>query len=173
MDLLLHVSLILLLDSNILIDEFGFPLAHPVLTRSTYPTELLTSCLDIFQFWEIPFALVFLTSSPQSVLKFISRDDRPRFLLWVLLIDIIPNLKVLHQHLLSLVTPIDIADALLITMEVSHMPCPVLTQHLVSTMAHIANCKAFLNLLSPFFSLASKLLFWKLLSMITRDTWLI
>jgi hypothetical protein len=172
-DLLLQVSFFLLLDSNILINELRIPLAHPVLTRITYPTELLTSCFDLFQFREIPFALEFLTLNTHSIFKFIFSDDRLRFLLCKLLIDIVRNLKVLHQHLLSLVTPIDISDALLIIVKVPHMSGPVLTQHLVSTRANIANGEAFLNLLFALLSLTSKLLFWKLVSIITRDTWLI
>jgi hypothetical protein len=89
------------------------------------------------------------------------------------LIDIVPNLKVLHQHLLSLVTPIDKADALLIIMKVPHMPCPVLTQHLVSTNAHIANGDSFLNLLSALLSLTRNLLSWLIVAIIARYTWLI
>ena len=80
------VSFILLLDRNILLDELDIPLAHPVLTRSAYPTELLTSWLDFFQFREVPSALVFFTSSTQSVLHFISKDVGPSFLLWTLLV---------------------------------------------------------------------------------------
>jgi hypothetical protein len=156
--LLLQVSFILLLDSNILLDELDIPLTHPVLTRSTHPTELLTSCFDLFQFREIPFALVFFTLSTQSVLLFISGDDGPSFLLWTLLIRIVPHLRLLHQHLLSLVTPIYIPDALLIIVKVPHMPGPVLAQHFVPTSAHVANGEPFLNLLSPLLSLGSDLL---------------
>jgi len=110
-DLLLKVSFILLIDRNILIVELDIPLAHPVLTRSAYPTELLTPCLDLLQFREVPSALVFFTSSTQSALHLISKDVGPSFLLWTLLVEIVPHLKVLHEHLLSLVTPIHITDA--------------------------------------------------------------
>ena len=68
MHLLLQVSFILLLDSSILLGELDIPLTNPILARGAYPTELLASCFDIFQFREIPFALVFFTSSTQSVL---------------------------------------------------------------------------------------------------------
>ena len=126
MDLLLKVSFILLIDRNILIVELDIPLAHPVLTRSAYPTELLTSCFDLFQFREVPFALVFFASSTQSALQLISKNVGPSFLLWTLLVEIVTHLKVLHEHLLSFVTPVHITDALLIIVKVSHVPGPVL-----------------------------------------------
>jgi hypothetical protein len=169
-NLLLTASFILLLDRNILIVELDIPLTHPVLTRSTYPTELLTPCLKLLQFREVPFALVFFTSSTQSILQLISKDVGPSFLLWTLLVEIFPHLKVLHQHLLSLVTPVHITDALLIIVKVPHMPGPVLAQHLVSTSALEANGESFLNLLSPLLSLRSVLLFWVLLMIIARVT---
>jgi hypothetical protein len=120
------VSFILLLDRNILLDELDIPLTHPVLTRSAYPTELLTPCLKLLQFREVPFALVFFTSSTQSVLQLISKDVGPSFLLWTLLVEILTHLKVLHEHLLSFVTPVLITDALLIIVKVPHVPGPVL-----------------------------------------------
>ena len=159
MDLLLKVSFILLIDRNILIVELDIPLAHPVLTRSAYPTELLTPCLDLLQFREVPSALVFFTSSTQSALHLISKDVGPSFLLWTLLVEIVPHLKVLHEHLLSLVTPIHITDALLTIVKVPHVPGPVLAQHLLPTSALEANGESFLNLLSPLLSLKSVLLF--------------
>ena len=170
MDLLLQVAIILLLDSRILFGELDIPLTHPILARGTYPTELLASCFDIFQFRKIPFALVFFTSSTQSVLLFISWDDGPMSLLLTLLIGIVPHLEVLHQDLLSLVTPIHITNALLIIVKVPHMPGPVLAQHLVPTLAHVANSKSFLNLLSPLLSLRSNLVFWLMLMIIDRVT---
>jgi hypothetical protein len=91
-------------------------------------------------------------------------------LLWTLLIGIVPNLKVLHQLLLSLVTPIHIADALVIIVKVPHMPGPVLTQHLVPTWAHVANGESFLNLLFTLLSLWSSLVSWLLLMIIGRVT---
>ena len=149
-----------MLDYNILLDELDIPLTHPVLTRSTYPTELLTPCLDLLQFREVPFALVFFTSSTQSVFQLISRDDEPWIYLWKLLIGIVVYLKVLHQLFFSLVTPIHITDALLIIVKVPHMPGPVLAQHLVPTIsAHVANGKSFLNLLSLLLSLPRNLVF--------------
>jgi hypothetical protein len=169
-DLLLKVSFILLIDRNILIVELDIPLAHPVLTRSAYPTELLTPCLDLLQFREVPSALVFFTSSTQSALHLISKDVGPSFLLWTLLVEIVPHLKVLHEHLLSLVTPIHITDALLTIVKVPHVPGPVLAQHLLPTLALEANGESFLNLLSPLLSLRSVLLSWVLLMIIARVT---
>ena len=173
MDLLLQVAIILLLDSRILFGELDIPLTHPILARGTYPTELLASCFDIFQFRKISFSLVFFTSSTQSVLLFISRDDGPRSLLLTLLIGIVPHLEVLHQDLLSLVTPIHITNALLIIVKVPHMPGPVLAQHLLSTLAHVANPKSFFNMLFPLLSLWRCLVFWLLLMIIERVTSLI
>ena len=158
--MLFWVFIVLLLVYSILLSELDIPLAHPVLTRSAYPTELLASCFDIFQFRKISFSLVFFKSSTQSVLLFISRDDGPRSLLLTLLIGIVAHLEVLHQDLLSLVTPIHITDALLIIVKVPHMPGPVLAQHLVPTIsAHVANGKSFLNLLSLLLSLPRNLVF--------------
>ena len=173
MDLLLQVAIILLLDSRILFGELDIPLTHPILARGAYPTELLASCFDIFQFRKISFSLVFFTSSTQSVLLFISRDDGPRSLLLTLLIGIVPHLEVLHQDLLSLVTPIHITNALLIIVKVPHMPGPVLAQHLLPTLALVANPKSFFNLLFPLLSLWRCLVFWLLLMIIERVTSLI
>ena len=166
MDLLLQVSFIILFDSSILLGELDIPLTHPILARGTYSTELLASCFDIFQFRKIPFALVFFTSSTQSFLLFISWDDGPRSLLLTLLIGIVPHLEVLHQDLLSLVTPIHITNALLIIVKVPHMPGPVLAQHLLPTSAHETNGKSFLNLLFPLLNLWRYLVFWVLLMII-------
>ena len=132
---------------------------------------MLTPCLDLLQFREVPFALVFFTSSTQSALQLISKNVGPSFLLWTLLVEIVPHLKVLHEHLLSLVTPIHITDALLIIVKVPHMPGPVLAQHLVPTIsAHVANGKSFLNLLSLLLSLPRNLVFLLLLMGIDRVT---
>jgi cellulose synthase/poly-beta-1,6-N-acetylglucosamine synthase-like glycosyltransferase len=80
---------------------------------------------------------------------------------------------VLHQDLLSLVTPIHITNALLIIVKVPHMPGPVLAQHLLPTLALVANPKSFFNLLFPLLSLWRYLVFWLLLMIIERVTSLI
>ena len=74
MTLFLQSLQIILLDYNILVDELDISLSHPILTSSTYPSELLASCFDIFQFGEISFALVFFTLSTKSILELISLD---------------------------------------------------------------------------------------------------
>jgi hypothetical protein len=151
---------IILLDYNILVDELDISLSHPILTSSTYPSELLASCFDIFQFEEISFAFVFFTLSTKGILQLISWDIGQSFLLWMLFVGIVIYLKVLHQLFLSLITPIHITDALLIIVKVPHMPGPVLAQHLVPTIsAHVANGKSFLNLLSLLLSLPRNLVF--------------
>ena len=94
-------------------------------------------------------------------------------LLLTLLIGIVPHLEVLHQDLLSLVTPIHITNALVIIVKVPHMPGPVLAQHLLPTSAHEANGKSFLNLLFSLLYLWRYLLFLLLLMIIERVTSLI
>jgi hypothetical protein len=80
---------IILLDYNILVDELDISLSHPVLTSSTYPSELLASCFDIFQFEEISFAFVFFTLSTKGILQLISWDIGQSFLLWTLFVGIV------------------------------------------------------------------------------------
>ena len=141
----------------------NFSLFHPVLTSSTYPSELLTSCFDLFQIREISFALVFLTLSAQSVLQLV--------LLFILslLNGLISILEVLHGHLLFLIAPIDIADALYTRMKVIHMFGPVQTPHYFSTRTYVANL--FFNPLYSLLSLANflcDLLWWMLNILIAR-----
>ena len=138
MDLLLQVSLILLLDFSILLNELGIPLTHPVLTRSAHTTELLSLRFDVFQFREISFALELTALGAQSVLHFILRDDGSSFFLLVILTllnGIVPHLQVVHHYFLILVAPIDIVDASLTRMKVPHMFGPVQTPHFFPTMA--------------------------------------
>jgi hypothetical protein len=90
-------------------------------------------------------------------------------LLRTFLNGIVSHLEILHHHLLSFITPIDIADALPTIVKVRHMPGPVLAQHpIFPTWAQVANGDFFLNRLFPLLSLGSHLLCWLLLVIIAR-----